>query len=458
MNRRELLEKLMIALPAGVIAPSLLMGCKEVSVLASTGWKGKVIVIGAGASGMYAAYLLKQNGIDVKVLEASDKYGGRIRTLESFSDFPIELGAEEVHGRRSIWYNIIKKSDATFVEEETTDYMTLDGKLTSEDDAEGDADVQKAIELLENIEDYEGKDITAEQFIKKEGISDRVKHILEAMIGNEAGTSNSRIGIGSLAKESDLWTSGESNYLLKGKAHLSILEKHFSSIMGQIQLNTAIKKIDYSSDSVKLTDTSGKTHEADKVILTVPITILKEQKIDFVPALPEEKTTAFQKIGMDAGMKIILKFKTRFWDANLGSILSDGYVPEFWSTGTGRSSDNNVLTAFVHGKNAEYLSAQGENAVTIVLDELDQMFGEKVASKSLVKSRIMDWSKEPFIKGTYSYPKPNSFGSREIIAKPVNGKLFFAGEATNFNGHNATVHGALESGKRAVVELVETIK
>jgi monoamine oxidase len=69
---------------------------------------------------------------------------------------------------------------------------------------------------------------------------------------------------------------------------------------------------------------------------------------------------------------------------------------------------------------------------------------------------LKNWRNEPFIQGAYSYPSINSEGQREHLAAPVNAKLFFAGEATNYNGHLATVHGAMESGYRAVKELLES--
>jgi monoamine oxidase len=67
-----------------------------------------------------------------------------------------------------------------------------------------------------------------------------------------------------------------------------------------------------------------------------------------------------------------------------------------------------------------------------------------------------NWANEPYIGGAYSFPSLNSEGQREKLAAAVSNKLFFAGEATNFNGHLATVHGAMESGYRAVLELLES--
>lgn len=455
MDRRTLIQRLALLFPAAAIAPSLLASNDWIK---SADWDGKVVIIGAGAAGLYAAYLLNEAGIDVTILEASALHGGRIRPLRGFSDFPIELGAEEVHGRRSVLYDLVKKAGGTFVKEDTSDFIFLDGKMQLEDALEDDPDVIKAIEAVDNIEDYEGVDIPVSEYVKKQGIPDRTKFIAEALIGNEAGTSNHRLGTAALAKEYGLWSSGNGNYSLNGQAHLDLLDTIFAPILDKVIYNTVVNAVDYDGAGVVVGAVNGQFYTADKVIVTTPIAILKDGDIKFTPSLPSKKIAAMQKIGMGAGMKIILKFSRRFWPANTGSLLSSGIVPEFWSTGTGRSKENNVLTAFVHGLPAEKLSKLDEGAVTVVLEQLDEMYGQETASSTLVDSYIMDWSKEPFIRGTYSFPTPNSFGARKTFAEPVKDKVYFAGEATHYEGHNSTVHGALETGQRTVKDILANIE
>lgn len=461
MDRRELLKKLLLSLPALSLGTSFFTSCKKEELFADLNYDGKVIIIGAGAAGMYAAYLLHKQNVEVTLLEASSLYGGRVRALAGFSDFPIELGAEEVHGQKSVWYDLIKSTNAGFAEGETRDFYLLDNLLKEEASVSGDAEfitLQELLETLENSEDSSVPDITAEAYGQQKGISSRVAHIYNALVGNEHGTSNTRISAFGVAEENKLWTAGNDNFLLNGRSHISIFEERFAEILPKIQLNTQIKTIDYSGTAVMLTDQNGATYSADKVIITVPLTILRDGDISFIPSLPSSKTEAFGKIGMGAGMKIILKFNTRFWPEDTGSIYGVGLVPEFWSTGTGRSLANNVLTAFVHGENAEVLSAQGAVAVATALQELDAMYGAGVASGALVDSFIMNWTNEPFVKGTYSYPVAGGAGARENLATPVQDKLFFAGEATNYNGHFGSVHGAMETGFRAVNELLKTVQ
>ena len=78
-----------------------------------------------------------------------------------------------------------------------------------------------------------------------------------------------------------------------------------------------------------------------------------------------------------------------------------------------------------------------------------------LSSEAFVKGKRVDWGKEPYIWGAYSYASPNSLGQREVLAQPVVNKLYFAGEATNFQGAPATVHGAMESAAWAVEQMLE---
>jgi monoamine oxidase len=192
------------------------------------------------------------------------------------------------------------------------------------------------------------------------------------------------------------------------------------------------------------------------VIVTVPLAILQRGDIAFTPALPSTKTDAIANIGMGPGMKVILRFSSRFWPEKTGSIYGAGLVPEFWATaGGGRSSSDDVLTAFVHGDNAATLSAMNDtDLVAAICAQLDTMFGGTVATSSLTDSHIQDWGKEPYIGGTYSYPIVGGGNARKDLADAIDGKLFFAGEATHYEGHFATVHGALETAYRAAEELV----
>ena len=106
------------------------------------------------------------------------------------------------------------------------------------------------------------------------------------------------------------------------------------------------------------------------------------------------------------------------------------------------------------GEKAEQLAALGSEIIPTLLSELDHLLGD--VSTHYLEHHIQDWGAEPFIRGAYTYPKPGTGNSREVIAEPIKGKIFFAGEATHTGGHYATVHGAMETGLRAVTEILSS--
>jgi monoamine oxidase len=450
MDRKHFLKQASILVPGLLLFPGFLAACKKKALFEGTEYKGRVVVVGAGAAGLYAAYLLYLQGADVIILEASDRIGGRIRTLKNFADFPIELGAEEIHGERSLLHDIALAGGAQFVENETRDFFYFNGSLKTEEQATENTFFNAMMDLIDSLPDYAGEDITAESWAM--GINNNVIHIFNALIGNENGTSIDQLGMYGLLQQYQRWTAGEENKWLANTDMLSLFEKAFEPIIGKTVLNEPVTSIDYTGSSITILTSNATEYTADKVIVTIPLNMIKLPSITFNPPFSPERTTALNKIGMDRGMKIILKFDERVWPENTGSLFGDGLVPEFWATGVGRGTDN-IITAFVTGQNASTLSALGENMIPTILAELDTLVGG--ASFHYVDHHIQNWTNKPYIRGAYSYALPGTGNAREVIAQPINNKVFFAGEATHNGGHHATVHGAMETGLRAVNEILE---
>jgi monoamine oxidase len=415
-----------------------------------------VNIIGAGAAGLAAGYLLKNHNIPFKIFEASNRYGGRILHLENFADFPVECGAEQIHGQKSILFEMAEHFNREVLEDDGRSTYFLGGFLKSEEELLEDKDYQLLEEIWEEL--YEARTIhtNLEAWALSKGLSPRWIPVLNGWIANPYGASAELLNMNALAGVGRLWSAGNKNYVFKKGSYLSLLTEAFSNVFEHIQYNTLIEEVDYSRKyEIKLKDFQGNLYYADKVIVTVPLPVLQRNMIHFIPALPVVKQHAIKNLKMGKGMKILLKFRTCFWDPTMLSLYTDGYIPEYWVTSLDRSNDY-VLTGFVNGKNARYLSRLSEDSVIrLILDELDFAYGDHKASEFIEDYCIVDWSKKDYIWGTYSYPaEENDNFHRQQLSLPVDQKIFFAGEATHFEGHFATVHGALETANRAVEQIV----
>lgn len=453
MQRRHFIKNSLLA--TGAVA---ITSCTEEKKAGDPrNFKGRVAIIGAGAAGLYAGFLLQQAGAEYVIYEASDRVGGRIRPLKGFSDFEIELGAEEIHGKNSIWYDWVKSTTAALIDTKTTDFFQVGNVFKNEAQWSNDADFQAALRLSDQARNYTSTDINLQQLMDNNRLAQRVQHIVNAQVANEYGTSANRLSVKGVSEEDLIWSAGDEDFTVAGRSFLSVLEEKCKDVLPKVRINTPISQIDYRSERIVLTDAQSQRYQADKLIITAPLAILQAGDIQFLPPLPDSKINAFKKIGMDAGLKIFLSFNKRFWAADTGSLYGPGLVPEFWVASRGRSTQAHVLTAFVNGTRAETLIGLGSKAVQTVVQELDNMYGSGVASGSLTNAYIMDWRKEPYIKGAYSYPLVGATGARSELASAVMRKMYFAGEATHFGGHSGTVHGAMESAQRAVSELFRDV-
>ena len=333
MDRKHFLRLLALGGLVPMLGPSL-SGCKKDGPLNE--YSGTVTIIGAGAAGLYAGWLLKQAGATVKILEATDRIGGRIKELIGFADFPIELGAEEIHGHRSVWYDIVKDTNAEFIKDnDQNDSVIIDGVARPWDDLVGDAEFDKLIRLVEEMGNYSGGDIPFTDYLAQEGIATNLLPLANALLGNEYGTSNNHLSAKEVKIADNAWSAGNQNDLVKNRSFKSILDEKFADILSNVQLNTHIFRIDSSGSQVVCTDSNGIEYQSDKVIVTVPLGVLKAGLIEFLPELPFNKLQAIDRLGMGPGMKVILQFNQGFWPAGTGSIYGGGLVPEFWATGGG---------------------------------------------------------------------------------------------------------------------------
>jgi lysine-specific histone demethylase 1B len=444
MDRRIFLKKSALISAGGLLLPGAFMSaCRRDTLFENLNFQGKVLIIGAGAAGLYAGHLLKQNGVEFEILEAAAHHGGRLGKLTGFANFPIDLGAQWLHGKNNIVGDLIRRTNTKISVDDTEITFWLNNQLVNS--------------LPHDINIFEGSslpDISYQAYAAQQGLGDEYQWIIEGIAGSQ-GASASRLSVYYNNLEEENWNSGDRDYKFE-ETYFDLIDKQIAAhVLNEIRYETIVQEINYSGSTIEVTDQNGNKHLADKLIITVPLTILKSGDITFTPPLPPEKIDAFSKIGMDAGMKVFLKFSERFYD----QLIAGGSVcAAYADDSVGKAQSDNVLLAFLTGDQAAYLDSLGsDEAVTAaLLQELDQMYNGQ-ASASFIASHVQNFTANPFIKGAYSYSTMGMGNARETAARSVNDKLFFAGEAMNINGHHQTVQGAVETGYREVINIFKSI-
>ncbi|MEM7082974.1 MAG: FAD-dependent oxidoreductase [Pseudomonadota bacterium] len=367
------------------LGPAMLSGCSSCVDAKTRSFGGKVIVIGAGAAGLSAAYFLAKAGVEVEVLEAASTHGGRIKTVRDFVDFPIPLGGEWLHT---------------------------------------DAD-----ELI---------DVTGRE---------------EPNIETVGYGETERYGYWEEGEYAETEIDGSEDLKFVGRTWLDVFDEFLlPTVAGNIQFNQVVKHIDYSGAEVTVTTVKGKVFRADKVIVTAPLTQLRDV-LTFAPSLPDNLQSALSDAYIWGGLKAFIQFSERFYPSLIEFDGRSGERGEqlYYDAAYGQDTSAHVLGLFSVGTSAEPYQAahRDKQLIEFVLAELDPIFDGR-PSKSYQQHIVQDWSAEPHIGMAYLASSADWRVPRQF-AKPIDDRVYFAGDAyiDDWEGWSM-VHLAARSARIAV--------
>lgn len=417
-----------------------------------------IIVIGAGFAGLSAAYHLQQGGQPVIVLEARDRIGGRCYTNHEFAGFPVEFGAELIHGSKVILWDFVKslglttlhwqKTDDSMVRLEDGRWLTmLEAKKASPDFA-----ITRSWELEEVPEPAANENLA--DYLRRIGFNDEQLQYVKRSFANAVGDDMRFISAQAAWHEFMLEEGDEDLEFLEYDYRImegySSIYNHLAKDL-DIRLETVVKSIDWR-DGVTVTTASGETFQADQAVITLPLGVLQSDAVSFSPELPAAKKEAFSGLQMGPVMKMIYQFDEPIIDTTIGAIYSRLNPPMWWSPSFTRDVDVQVWTAFVSGDWARELLALGEDgALQKGLESLREELGKPdLQAKTMT---LVNWPHDPFSQGGYSVTLPGHLDAREKLAQPTP-PLYWAGEATAEHENAATIHGAYLSGKRAAQDIL----
>jgi monoamine oxidase len=421
-----------------------------------------VIVVGAGMAGLSAASELRALGLDVLVLEARNKIGGRVDTNYEFTSHPIERGAEFVHGENVVTWELIRRwglHTLSALEEGDNFFIDVAGQflpITQAAQLPGGDSLKfmsarpGVYELAKAWVKSRKPDIDLTSMLQASGVVldpkfyPIVSHSFEGL--DAAGLQ--QLGVYGLV-ETSYEGDGDADFrIAEGYSSLS----HYLARKLQIRLAEPVDRVTWNPSGARVTATAGSTLETRKIVITVPLAQLQQSTIRFEPPLTTEKQNAINRLGAGHIVKIILQFDDPFWPASMECFATDKHTGFWWRPGWNRPDEASVLTAYAGAALADRLVRLGnEAAIQIALEDLTKLFGNPVKTK-YIGGMVLNWQAEPYIEMAYSFCPVGAAGLRRVLSYPIDGVLFFAGEATSVE-RNATVHGAIESGRRAAKEV-----
>lgn len=461
-----------VGLSAGLFLPSILTSCKKDDPGPEVQYDGTIAIIGAGAAGLYAADIMRTKGLNVVVFEAGSQMGGRIRSLrnqkefafQSIADFPAELGAEIIYGSDGAWNKIIRNFNLPTVELTGGDRYVIDNTVKDAAGWQGDGDFTAAQNFIRTISNYNGAAASVRQ--AGNAVGNRGQGLINAQLGNRYGTSSERLGARPLAESLKLLQRDSRVFSISTNPMQDVLLSRFNSVAATANLATPITAINYSGEKIMLTVKNGAPVEVDKVVVTVPVAVLKKGSISFSPSLPQDKVSAMSRLGMDACIRVVLDFKKNFWGETSEFIWGSSIAPQLFNAGFGRSDFYQTLSVTICGSAAEQLSGLTDGQIIdAVLAEIDRLYagqGTGFVRRELDSSKIIgfvkNWTADEYIQGGFSYALAGgSIQDRKTLSAPIGNKVFFAGEATDILGDAGSINGALNSAERVVEEVVKSI-
>ncbi len=453
-SRAEVIRLLGLGVPGMILGSSLLSSCTKYP-LPDSKFSGSVGIIGGGIAGLYAGYLLQLQGIPYRIYEASDRLGGRIFSEDGILDHSVEWGASIIEGENHALFNLMTSNGAQWIDSPIQDYAFVEGYWLSEEIMKDQLSMKKLDEVILGLRDYHGADMNANLYASNQGVPASTLPVWNARLGIRNGATTDIMGILGITSKIQNASSGTTQRQLRNGSLSSVILSSFQDL--SIQYQTPITTVDYSNSQVVLTDSTGNFYNHDKVIVAAPISILKSQ-INFNPALPSNVSSAINGISMRPGMQVLLEFNQRFWETDARRLQMDGLCPNFEVIGSGgRSVVNHSLMANLYGTAFENAQAGPTPVVAALLQQLDNHFGNSIASNNLVQSKVHDWSQDQWIQGIQSYSPVGASTLRYAFVPSIEHKISWAGEATHTEGHHGTIHGAMETAARAVQQIMTEV-
>lgn len=427
-----------------------------------------VVILGAGAAGLTVAKELAGTDLQITLLEARDRVGGRVQSvhLPGWS-VPLEAGAEFIHGQPPAIWDVVRATHLAAYEVSEHHWHAPGGELQPFDFA------SLWDRLFDRLPQFSDPDCSFEEFLNEECADltrEERAHLIAFVEGFNA--ADSRLISCHWIRETGLaiGRGGNASSFRIQNGYDTVIHWLLSGVdfhRTTLRLNTMAETIRWGTDGVEIgivsrTGIPLQPVRARQAVVTLPLGVLRAAgsqpgAVRFLPDL-QEKWAAAAPLKMGSVIKIVLRFRHAFWEpiveGRMGLLdAPEESIPAWWTTDPMRTS---ILTGWVGGPLAERLASRTNEAILVeALSSLGRTLKESPEhlAELLQDWHVFNWERDPYARGAYSYVSVGGLKAPERFAAPVRNILFFAGEATH-NQLNGTVGGAIASGQRAARELL----
>ena len=429
-----------------------------------------VVVIGAGVAGLAAARALRRAGLEVTVLEARERIGGRVLTVrDARAPLPIELGAEFLHGEAQGVADVAREARLTIVDVTGEHLRASKGRLTPIEDFEGDV-----ARVFARLDGRRTPDRSFDDFLATRpggaGAADDRAMAREYVEGFHAADA-ARISERALAALGDPSDPDEERTGRLVGGYDQVPQHLATDATTGLRLGAVVERVAWRPGEVRVDarrDGRALHVTARAAIVTVPIGVLQAPPgtpgaIAFDPPLPAPARTAVGLLAPGSVVRLTLLLRAPFWEdlsAQAGKAADRlnelsfiharaAALPVWWTPFPLRAP---MLVGWAGGPAARALGALDDATLRRrAVASLAEAIGVDVRrlSRLVVDAWRHDWDADPFSRGAYSYALVGGAEAATRLARPIQGTLWIAGEATAGDGGVGTVHGAIASGERA---------